>query len=393
MYTWDRPPGLSGLLPRAAMHERSRRKFLRTAAAAAALAASRPLAGASDTVGTAMIGTGNRGQHVLRVAVEQPGVKVTAVCDIKPDRLDRAATIASRDTPATFTDYRKLLERSDVDAVFIASPCDLHAEMAIAALRAGKHVYCEKPVGITPASIAALVKAARAAKTVFQVGQQLRANTRLTQTIAKIREGAVGKVIMAKAQRHSGDDLAHDGSSADWFFNASRSGDVIVEMSVHNLDLCNWAIGSRPQLAAGFGGALLWVNDPPGRTNMDGYTLSYEYANDVKLSYTQVFFHPRGLPGGGQFCYVYGTEGAVELDTATLYPRARGAQPVVLVEPTQERLDVQHVAAFYESIRGGKKPVADIIVGATAALTAILGREAIYRKKVMTWDELGVDLS
>ena len=117
-----------------------------------AAAAPRTVLGQSvgDVIGTGMIGTGNRGSYLLKVVLEQPGAKVAAVCDIKPDRLDRAATTASSDKPATYSDYRKLLERKDVGAVFIATPCDLHVEMAIAALRAGKHVYCEKPIGITP---------------------------------------------------------------------------------------------------------------------------------------------------------------------------------------------------------------------------------------------------
>jgi myo-inositol 2-dehydrogenase / D-chiro-inositol 1-dehydrogenase len=85
-----------------------------------------------------------------------------------------------------------------------------------------------------------------------------------------------GKVIMMRAWRHSSDDMDHNGLSADWFFDASRSGDLIVENAVHNLDVCNWLVNSRPDSAAGFGGTLLWKNIPPGRTNMDGYTLSYE---------------------------------------------------------------------------------------------------------------------
>ncbi|MCP5110512.1 MAG: Gfo/Idh/MocA family oxidoreductase, partial [bacterium] len=186
----------------------------------------------------------------------------------------------------------EVIERKDVDAAYICTPCDLHVEMAIAALEAGKHIYCEKPLGITPESIARLVKVAKASKTVFQAGQQRRYEERLTKTIAEIHNGVAGNVIMVKAQRHSSRDLDHEGPSKDWFFNASRSGDVIVEMTVHNLDVCNWAVGSLPARAAGFGGALMWENDPPGRTNMDGYTLSYEYQNGVKLSYTQVFFHP-----------------------------------------------------------------------------------------------------
>jgi len=287
-----------------------------------------------------------------------------------------------------------LLERDDVDAVYIASPCDLHVEMAIAALQAGKHVYCEKPVGITPESIARLVKVAQASDSVFQVGLQRRSQPHMQERIAKIHEGVAGKIIMLKAQRNSSRDLDHEGRSKDWFFFAKRSGDVIVEMSVHNLDVCNWIIGSRPQRAAGFGGTLLWKNEPPGRTNMDGYTLSYKYENGVKMSYSQVFFHPRGLPGGGQYTYVYTTEGAVDLDPGMFYPRERDAAPVKLTErdADRERDSNRHIEVFYEAIRTGKKPPADIIVGATAALTAILGREAIYQKKVMSWEDLGVEI-
>ncbi|MGH9660566.1 MAG: Gfo/Idh/MocA family protein, partial [Bryobacteraceae bacterium] len=182
------------------------RRYFLLSAAAAPVAAQTPPA----PVRAAMIGTGNRGQFVLRGVLEQPGVAVTAVCDLKPDRLDQAATIAGRDKPAALRDWRELLARKDVDAVFIASPCDLHVEMAIAALKAGKHVYCEKPAGITPESIAELVRVARQSKTVFQIGQQMRSFTRLRRTIERIHEGVVGKIVMVKAQRHAGNDLAHD---------------------------------------------------------------------------------------------------------------------------------------------------------------------------------------
>ena len=369
-----------------------RRKFLNTAAAGVTALGGRVLGQAAEQpIRTAMIGTGNRGGWVLKEIIQQPGVKVVALCDIKPDRLDAAATTAARDNPATFTDYKKLLERKDIDAVFIDTPCDLHVEMTIAALRAGKHVYCEKPVGITPESIASVLKVAKASDRVFQVGQQMRSFNFIRDAIQKIHDGVAGEVIMVKAQRHASWDLDHNGSSAEWFFNAKRSGDVIVEMSVHNLDVCNWAVGSRPERAAGFGGNLLWKNDPPGRTNMDGYTLSYEYANGVKMSYTQTFFHPAGLPAGGQFTNVYGTKGAVSLDTCQFYPLAKGEKPVVLSEPQKES-DSPHIAAFYQAIRSGSKPAADITIGATAALTAIMGREAIYTGKVVSWKDLGVSV-
>ncbi|HMF66353.1 MAG TPA: Gfo/Idh/MocA family oxidoreductase [Phyllobacterium sp.] len=338
-----------------------------------------------------MIGTGSRGGSVLKEVLQQSGVKVVALCDIKPDRLDAAASSAARDKPDTFKDYRKLLERKDIDAVFIDTPCDLHVEMAIAALAANKHVYCEKPVGITPQSISHLLQAAKGSDRVFCVGQQMRSFKSVRETIKKLHDGIAGEIIMVKAQRHASWDLNHTGSSAEWFFDAKRSGDVIVEMAVHNLDLCNWAIGSRPERAAGFGGALLWKNDPPGRTNMDGYTLSYEYANGVKMSFTQNFFHPSGLPGGGQFTNIYGTKGAVSLDTFKFYPLEKGAQPVELSQPEKER-DEPHLTGFFEAIRTGSKPPADLTIGATAALTAIMGREAIYTRKVVTWKDLGVQV-
>src|SRR5207244_11829544 len=130
----------------------------------------------------------------LRAVLAQSGVKVNALCDLKPDRLDKAASLASAHKPATFKDYHELLARKDVDAVFIATPCDLHVEMAIAALEAGKHVYCEKPAGITPESIQSLVNAARASDRVFQIGQQMRSITRLRRAIEQIREGVIGAV-------------------------------------------------------------------------------------------------------------------------------------------------------------------------------------------------------
>ena len=126
---------------------------------------------------------------------------------------------------------------------------------------------------------------------------------------------------MVKAQRHSESDLSHTGSSADWFFDVEKSGGYLIEMSVHNLDLCNWAIGATPIRAAGFGGILLYKDDPPGRSIMDGYTLSYDYPVGVKLYFTQMVFHPKGLPGGGQFVHVYGQKGACDLMGDTnVYP-------------------------------------------------------------------------
>ena len=189
----------------------NRRMFLAGSIAAAAAGQT-----SQQTVGTGMIGVGNRGSYLLGAVLVQSKAKVLALCDIKPERLDKAATTAARDNPATYADWRKIIDRKDVDAVFIASPPDLHSEMAVAALRAGKHVYCEKPIGVTPAQVQAVVEAAKKSNKVFVPGQQLRSIGEYMEAMRKIREGIIGDVIMVKAQRHAPADLAHDGTSGDW---------------------------------------------------------------------------------------------------------------------------------------------------------------------------------
>jgi predicted dehydrogenase len=279
-----------------------------------------------------------------------------------------------------------------VDAVFIGTPPYLHSEMAIAALQAGKNVYCEKPIGMNAAQVRALVAAAKASKKVFVPGQQLRSLRQVGDAVRQIHEGVIGEVIMVKAQREASSDLPHDGSSGDWYFDVSKSGGYLIEQSVHNLDLCNWVIGAHPVRACGFGAIQLYKNDPPGRTIFDCGSLTYDYPKGVKMSFTQSVFHPASMPNGNQYIYVFGTKGAVDLMANTMaYPADRAAKPYQLA-PKQEEPNYAHLAAFYDAITKGGSLPADITIGATAALTAILGHEAMTREKIVTWSELGVTL-
>jgi predicted dehydrogenase len=339
-----------------------------------------------------MIGVGNRGSLLLKNVLTESRAQVVALCDIKPDRLDRAATAAAADHPATTSDYRRLLDRKDIDAVFIATPCYLHPEMAIAALQAGKHVYCEKPLATTPEAVRDVLRAVRGAHTVCMVGLQRHSDPGLRRVIDKIHEGAAGKVAFIQAQRHAANDFSPSGSSGDWIFDAKRSGDIIVEQAIHNLDQCNWVVGSHPERAAGFGGALLSPGKPPGRTITDGYAVDFDYQNGVKMSFTQIAFHPREMPFGGEQTYIFGSEGAVVLETGMFYPRNSGSKPVLLAERKRDNREAIHIGKFYDCILNHTKPETDVTAGAVATLTAILGREAMYRQKVMDWKELGVDV-
>ncbi len=365
------------------------RRHLLMATASAAIPLSAQTAAKTRT---AVIGTGNRGSYLLQAVLDQPVAAVTMLCDIKPDRLDKAATSASRDNPKTTSDWRQVIESDNVDAVFIATPPYLHSEMAIAALKRGKNVYCEKPIGVTPAQVRAVIEAARASRKVFTAGQQLRSIKRLATTVQKIHDGLIGDVVMIKAQRHATADLPHDGTSGDWYFDVTKSGGYLIEQSVHNLDLCNWVVDAHPTRAAGLGAINFYKNQPPGRTIFDCGSITYDYPKGVKMSFTQNVFHPRALPGGGQYIYVYGTKGAVDLMTPapTFYPIEPGAQPTVLVEKGPPEYAHSHIAAFYAAVNQGGPNPAGIAIGAAAALTAILGHEAMVREKMVTWDDLGV---
>jgi myo-inositol 2-dehydrogenase/D-chiro-inositol 1-dehydrogenase len=367
----------------------NRRHFLMGSAAAAQAVFAQS---SSTQVPTALIGVGNRGSYLLNGVMAQPNARVVALCDIMPDRLDKAATAASKFNPATTADWHHIIDRKDVDSVFIATPPYLHAEMAVAALQAGKNVYCEKPVGMTAADVKKVVAAARQSTHVFQAGQQMRSYHQVGEAIRKIHDGAIGDILFVKAQRHATADLDHNGPSADWYFNVKKSGGYLIEQSVHNLDLCNWAIGQHPTRAAGFGGINLYKNDPPGRDIMDHSSITFDYANGVKMSFTQLVFHPRGMPGANQIVYVYGSKGAVDLMNNTMfYPSGTGGTPSPLADKVEEPRDA-HITAFYNCVQNGAKSPADITIGATAALTAILGHETCAQEKVVTWSSLGVDV-
>ena len=366
----------------------NRRSFLLGTAAAARVAYGQ----SGQPVNTAVIGVGNRGSYLLEAVLAQPNAKVVALCDTKPDRLDKAATAAAKDNPATYPDWRRIIDRKDVAAVYVATPPHLHSEMAIAALQAGKHVYCEKPIGVTAAQVRDLVKVARSTKRVFVAGQQMRSMGQISQAVQRIREGVIGDVIMVKAQRHASGDQGHNSSSADWYFDVTKSGGYLIEQSVHNLDACNWVIGAHPLRASGFGGIQLYKNVPPGRNIFDCGLLTFDYTNGAKMSFTQNVFHARAMPSNNQNLFVFGTKGSVDLlYSVMMYPLSREGQPALLA-PKQQDPPHAHITAFYDCITKGAPSPADITVGATAALTAILGHEAMVKEKVVNWSDLGVTL-
>jgi myo-inositol 2-dehydrogenase / D-chiro-inositol 1-dehydrogenase len=375
------------------MNETHRRQFL--LGSAAALTSSHLRAAPDSEIRTAFVGVGKRGTSLVTQVMQQPGVRVTAVCDIDPKARDQAQGTMRRDNPRSFTDYRKVLELDNVDAVIVATPCYLHSEMAVACLEAGKYVYCEKPLGITPEQVDRALKAAARSKVFLQIGQQLRYVQTLRDTIRKIQEEKIiGEPFVIKAQRHSPPvPSAAEQARPEWYKDVKRSGDLIVENAIHNLDVCNWVAGTRPTSAYGHGKKYFPTPMPAGTLMMDGFSVEYIYENDMHVDYSQLYMHPRALKElrGGQWYMVFGSMGAIDLTNGTLY-KMDATEPVELLRPQDRGEKENAMSEFYACIRENRKPVADIKVAATAALTAILGREAIYRRRSVTWQELGVSV-
>ncbi|MBI3758985.1 MAG: Gfo/Idh/MocA family oxidoreductase, partial [Deltaproteobacteria bacterium] len=273
----------------------TRRNFVKTSIAVASSAALLPAQSPNDTVRVGFIGVGNRGAYLLKHMLKVPGVKIVAICDIDPDTLKKAidAATAAGNTPDAYTEFRKLLDRKDIDAVVIATPVDLHKEMAVAALEVGKNVYCEKPMALNPEQCRMVANAAKSAKGIFQAGFQLRHDPNRAASMKFVKDGNIGKVLFLQAYRHSG-DLPRQ---TLWYFDRTRSGDNIVEQACHIIDLMVWAAGSHPLRAFGSGGVSLYKDLPPGRTTMDNYTVIYEFPNDVRFTFSHLYFDPPQFSG------------------------------------------------------------------------------------------------
>jgi predicted dehydrogenase len=358
------------------------RRTLTTVGFPALLAAQTP----SDEIRVAFIGVGTRGSFLHRTMLKIPNAKIAAIADLDDARAQQAAALAREagHNPAVYADFRKMLaELKDIDAVIIATPVDTHAGIAAAVLEAGKHVYLEKPVALTPEQCTLVEKAAQNAKGILQIGFQSRHDPARAASTEFIHSGKLGKVIYLHAHRHTG-DLPRN---TPWYFDAKRSGDNIVEQACHILDLMTWAAGSPPARAYGSGGISLYHDIPPGRTTMDNYSVLYEWTNGLRLNFSHMYFDPPGFSGIKE--RVYGSEGAIELPAAVFYPLGREKERVKLEVPTDKAdANTESLKAFLDNARGRKRPLNNIQSAKQSTLVAILGRTAIYEKRIVEWKEV-----
>jgi hypothetical protein len=147
-----------------------------------------------------------------------------------------------------------------------------------------------------------------------------------------------------------------------------------------------WAAGSHPLRAYGAGGINLFQDDPPGRTPMDHYAGIEEFPNDVRFTFSHIYFDPPGFSGTKE--RVFGSAGAVDLATATMIERTHTGERRLEVPDAGQDSTYLSLAAFIDSARGRKKPLNHAESARISTLTAMMGRKSIYERRVVAWEEV-----
>jgi predicted dehydrogenase len=242
-------------------------------------------------INVAVIGLGGRGREILSTLVKldnehEHNTPVVAICDTFPSALRKAGN----DLPKAqkYDDYTKLLADPNVQAVLIATPTGTHREIALAAIAAGKHVYCEAPLANTIEDAKAIAKAARdAVKQIFQPGLQQRSHPQIEFLLPFIRAGALGKYVMARAQWHANDSwykaapTPEREEALNWRLHNATSTGLLGEEGIHQIDtVCNFLRG-RPLAVTGFSSTIRSYDDH--RDVPDTVQAVFEFPHGVNL--------------------------------------------------------------------------------------------------------------
>jgi len=191
----------------------------------------------------AIVGAGSLGSVHARAAASLPGVRVSWVADIDQER---AADLAGQVGASASADVGGVLGRDDVDAVVVAVPTDRHREVVELAAESGKHVFCEKPLALTLPGARAMIAACDRAGVRLMAGQVVRFFPEYARIGTLLREGAVGRVATVRARRLN----VHPGSHRSWYADPARSGGLIMDLMIHDLDTLRWYFGEAERVMA-----------------------------------------------------------------------------------------------------------------------------------------------
>jgi predicted dehydrogenase len=278
----------------------TRRDFVKAASAVSAVAAALPAAQgapfirtvhANDQVQYGFIGTGSRGNYLLKHLHETDAGRCVAVCDNYDVNLKKGVETAGNN-PAAYVDYRELLARKDIDAVLIAVPLYEHFPITKDSLQAGKHVFCEKSLVHKAEEVHALrALVAEHPNQVLQVGLQRRYSQFYQTAKQMIDQGVLGNVTHIRGQWHRNSSQRRpvpDPSlerKINWRMYREYAGGNTAELASHQIDVADWMFGSPPDYVIGVGGIDTFKD---GRDVYDNIQLIYVYPNGRKLLYSSI---------------------------------------------------------------------------------------------------------
>ena len=387
----------------------TRRTFIKsTSVAAGALAASQvsipgAWAAGSDEIRIGLIGAGGRGTGAVQDAIKSSkGVRLVAVAELFPDRLAEgrknmarlgAAAVVPDDRAFSGLDGYKSVLQSDANYIILATPPGFRPEHLKASNEAGKHVFCEKPVAVDGPGIKtclSLVDVAAQKKLLVGCGLQRHHQQGYLETMARIHDGAIGDIVAARAYWNQG-ALWNRGRKPEWsdtewqlrnwYYFAWLCGDHIVEQHVHNIDVVNWAMKAHPVRAVGTGGRQVRTGPEWGHI-YDHFAVDFEYENGVHMF--SMCRQQQGTAGSVSEALV-GTKGTSQVNDYKI----TGANAFDQSALKRKEISpyVQEHTDFIASIRKGE-PVSELKFTTEATATAIMGREAAYTGKVVTFDDI-----
>jgi predicted dehydrogenase len=397
----------------------TRREFIKSSSlvvAGGALAGSLGIArtahaGADETIKVALIGCGGRGSGAISDCLDaKPNVKLFAIADLFEDRVNSSLRELERREQykdrvdvqdrkfVGFDAYQKAID-AGADLVILATPPGFRPIHFEAAVKAGKHVFMEKPVATDAAGVRKVLAAAEESKKkglAVGVGLQRRHQTGYLETIKRLQDGAIGDLLALRVYwngttpwtRHrnqlesrSGKPLTEmEYQCRNWYYFTWICGDHIVEQHIHNLDVGNWLKNGYPVKANGMGGCQV-RNGPDTGETFDHHYVEFEYADGSRM-YSQCRHIPgcfnsvsEHVHGSNGYCNIGGYDIQVKGGERWRH-RGRGdANPY-----KQEHVDL------LESIAAGK-PYNEAEQGAKSTMTAILGRMCTYCGDELTWDQ------
>ncbi len=389
-----------------------RRDFIVGAGAAAFTAVSRKrILGANDRIGMALIGSGRRGREVMKAFLATGLAELRCICDVYDVQRGRAkeALVKADQKPHETIAIEDALDRPDVDAVLIGSPDHLHLTQAAAALKAGKHVYLEKPTTHIFDEGEKFIAAVKQSGKVLQTGTQQRSGAHYKQAKEDIFErGKLGQVIFARAvwsdfpwQRRkikpqpkpAGFDwerfigpakkVPYEWVRYDaWRYFPDYGNGLLADILTHWADVAQWMMNEPAPVSAVATGGIYQLND--GRVNPDTVNAILQYKGGWNLT-----FESTVLPIKNERASVFfeGTEGTLDISRDGYIFRPNKGEPQI-VKSTQN-LEVAHATSFLDAIKNGTPPSAPINIGVEACNPVHLAKAAYWHKKRMRFDAGG----